>query len=84
MTAPCGRPGRRYRNTPSLPLAYRWLAASLGQLGRAAEGAKVIDNLKWTFTPSPGTLVNRPLPYLRRNDYEHIIDGLAKAGWRPG
>jgi len=66
---------------PSIPLAYRWLAASLGQLGHPAEGAKVIEDLSRTSPPSIDMYVNRRPPQYRQDDYDHMMEGLAKAGW---
>lgn len=36
------------REHPTVPMAYRWLAASLGQLGCFAEGTRVVDTLRHT------------------------------------
>ena len=69
------------RQYPTIPIAYRWLAASLGQLGDAAQGAKVIDALRRTCPPSIDMYVNRLPPQYRREDYDHMMEGLAKAGW---
>ena len=69
------------RQYPTIPIAYRWLAASLGQLGDAAEGAKVIDDLRRTCAPSIDMYVNRLPPQYRQEDYEHMMQGLGKAGW---
>jgi len=65
---------------PTIPIAYRWLAASLGQLGDATEGAKVIDDLKRTCTSSIDMYVNRLPPQYRQEDHDHMMEGLAKAG----
>ena len=62
-------------------MAYRWLAASLGQLGRIAEGARVVDFLRHTYASSLAMYVNRPPPYFRSDDHQHMMEGLAKAGW---
>ena len=35
---------RVVRSSPDYPLAYRWLAAALGQLGRAAEAKEALEN----------------------------------------
>jgi adenylate cyclase len=66
----------------TVPMAYRWLAASLGQLGRFAEGARVVDTLRHTYASSLGAYVSRPPPYFRPEDHQHMMEGLAKAGWR--
>jgi adenylate cyclase len=70
------------RNHPSVPMAYRWLAASLGQLGRFVEGGRVVDTLRHTYASSLAAYVSRPPPYFRPEDHQHMMAGLAKAGWR--
>jgi adenylate cyclase len=65
---------------PTIPIAYRWLAASLGQLGQTAEGAKVIDELSRMCASSIDMYVNRRPPQHRQDDYDHMMEGLAKAG----
>jgi adenylate cyclase len=73
---------RTIQEHPTVPMAYRWLAASLGQLRRFAEGARVVANLRHTYASSLAMYVNRPPPYFRIDDHQHMMDGLAKAGWR--
>jgi adenylate cyclase len=66
---------------PDHPWAYRWLAAALGQLGRTDEAR---DALSKAIATAPEAfyafLRNRP-PWVRPEDYEHMLDGLRKAGW---
>ena len=69
------------RQHPSIALAYRWLAASLGQLGDAAEGAKLLDELRRTHPSSIDMYVNHRSPQYRQDDFDHMLEGLAKAGW---
>jgi TolB-like protein len=69
------------RDHPTVPMAYRWLAASLGQLGRIAEGARVVDTLRRTYASSLAMYVNGPPPYFRLDDHQHMMEGLVKAGW---
>ena len=67
---------------PEYHLTYRWLAAALGQLGRTQE-AQVA--LRKAIELSPHSfefyVSNRP-PWHTRENYEHMLDGLRKAGWR--
>lgn len=70
------------RDHPTVPMAYRWLAASLGQLERFAEGTRVVDTLRHTYASSLAAYVSRPPPYFRAEDHQHMMEGLAKAGWR--
>ena len=62
-------------------MAYRWMAASLGQLGRIAEGSRFVDMLRQRNPSSIAAYVKRRPLYFRPPDYEHLMDGLAKAGW---
>lgn len=72
---------RTVQEYPTVHFAYRWLAASLGQLGRNSDGARAIDDLRKTHGPSIDADLSRtPLTY-RQEDYQHMLDGLAKAGW---
>ena len=72
---------RAIRGWPTFPRPYPWLAAVLGQLGRAAEAEAA---LRAAMEISPGYLRHttsaRPA-YFRCEDYEHLLDGLRKAGW---
>jgi adenylate cyclase len=72
---------RTIRSHPTFPLPYRWLAAAIGQLGRTDE-ARVA--LRQAIEVSPRSfefyVQSRP-PWVRPEDYEHMLDGLRKAGW---
>jgi TolB-like protein len=70
------------RDYPDVPMAYRWMAAALGQLGRRAEGCRVIDALQMHHAASMAAYVNRPPRYFRPQDHDHLMEGLGKAGWR--
>jgi adenylate cyclase len=70
------------RDYPNVPMAYRWMAAALGQLGRRSEGSRVVDDLKKGHALSIAAYVTRPPPYFRLHDHEHLMEGLGKAGWR--
>jgi adenylate cyclase len=63
---------------PDHPIAYRFLAASLGQLGQTEEAHEALQ------TAMQGSFArfvrNRP-PWVRPANYEHVIEGLRKAGW---
>jgi adenylate cyclase len=66
---------------PSHHLAYRWLAASLGQLGYASEALRA---LRKTIELSPQSFelyVRHRPPWYSPENYEHMLDGLRKAGW---
>lgn len=72
---------RAIRAYPGFLRPNLWLAAALGQLGRAVEARRALDT---AITVSPGyfkfTTGSRP-PYFRPEDFEQLLDGLRKAGW---
>jgi adenylate cyclase len=74
---------RVIRHYPDFPLIYRWLAAALGQIGRAEEAHYALNK---AITIGGGssfdTYVRERVPWHRIEDYEHMLDGLRKAGWR--
>ncbi|MBR0972725.1 MULTISPECIES: winged helix-turn-helix domain-containing tetratricopeptide repeat protein [Bradyrhizobium] len=70
------------RDYPDIPMAFRWMAAALGQLGRRAEGCRVIETLQMRHAASIAAYVSRPPRYFRLQDHEHLMEGLGKAGWR--
>jgi adenylate cyclase len=66
---------------PGFPLTYRWLAASLGQLGRLEEARQALEQAM-TITPKAFDLfVRSRVPWHRQENYEHMLEGLRKAGW---
>jgi adenylate cyclase len=68
------------RQFPKSPLAYRCLAASLGQLGKRTEAGDVLRAVH-TLTPLALQHVSgRSLPSMRGDDYKHYLAGLQKAG----
>ncbi len=71
---------RTIRDYPDVPMAYRWMAAALGQLGRRAEGSRVIETLQTRHAASIAAYISRPR-YFRLQDHEHLLEGLGKAGW---
>ena len=67
---------------PDLPQPYRYLAASLGQLGRVDEARHALGKtLEISAESFEGYVRNRP-PWYRPEDHEHMVDGLRKAGWQ--
>ena len=72
---------RAVRTNPDFPLAYRWLAAALGQLGRSAEAKEALER---AIAIAPATFdmyVRQRVPWHRSEDYAHMLEGLRKAGW---
>jgi TolB-like protein/cytochrome c-type biogenesis protein CcmH/NrfG len=72
---------RAIRQYPKHPTAYRWLAASLGQLGRAAEAEVVLERLQ-TMAPSSFDMYVRQRPQYCSIEHAPMLVGLRKAGWR--
>jgi adenylate cyclase len=67
---------------PGFPLAYRYVAASLGQLGYKEDARAALQR---AIEVSPQTFElyvrSRP-PWFRSDDHEHMLEGLRKAGWQ--
>jgi adenylate cyclase len=67
---------------PDFPLIYRWFAAALGQIGRLEEARHALNK---AITVAGGgsfdVYVRQRVPWHRVEDYEHMLDGLRKAGW---
>ena len=72
---------RVIRARPDFPHVYRWLAAALGQLGRATEAEQALERLRAIAPASLDLVVRNRAPYHRPEDYEHMLEGLRKAGW---
>jgi TolB-like protein/cytochrome c-type biogenesis protein CcmH/NrfG len=70
------------REYPSQPIAHRWLAASLGQLGRTAEAQGALQSLLETSPSTFDVYVRQRPPQFRSLDYAHMLEGLRKAGWK--
>jgi len=64
---------------PGHTVTYRWLAAALGQLG-------LTDEARAALAAVPARefdiYVRHRVPWMRPGDYEHMLDGLRKAGWK--
>jgi adenylate cyclase len=72
-------PIARYSNNV---MPYRWLAAALGQLGRSDEARAALHTAMTTVPTAFDRVVRNRLPWHRPEDYEHLLDGLRKAGWQ--
>jgi adenylate cyclase len=73
---------RVIRSNPDYPLAYRWLAAALGQLGRTSEAKEALDKAM-EMMPASFAMYVRGVPWHRPEDHAHMLEGLRKAGWIP-
>lgn len=67
---------------PNLPLNYRWIAAALGQPGRTEEAHAALETSIAVSPREYDVYVRSRIPWMRPEDYEHMLDGLRKAGWR--
>jgi adenylate cyclase len=67
---------------PVFPLIYRWLAAALGQMGSMDEARDALNKAITIGGGSFDMYVRERVPWHRAKDYEHMLDGLRKAGWR--
>jgi adenylate cyclase len=73
---------RLIADRPDLPHAYRWLAAALGQLGRGNEARAALDKAIEIAPEVFRLYVEQRVPWMRQIDYDHMLDGLRKAGWQ--
>jgi adenylate cyclase len=69
------------RARPDHPPTYRWLAAALGQLGRTAEARTALEKAIAMGPASFDMYVRNRAPWWSEKSYEHMLDGLRKAGW---
>lgn len=73
---------RTTRSYPEYPHIYRWLAAALGQLGRTDEAKEALDEAISTAPGAFDMFVRHRVPWIRPEDYAHMLEGLRKAGMR--
>jgi adenylate cyclase len=71
---------RAIRLYPNFPLSYRWLAAALGQLGRTEEAGTALEKAISVSPSSFAMYVRERVPWMRPEDYAHMLEGLRKAG----
>ena len=69
------------RSYPDHPWAYRWFAAALGQAGRLYDAKQVLEKAIAVAPKSFDIYVRQRTPWTRAEDYEHMLEGLRKAGW---
>jgi adenylate cyclase len=67
---------------PKYHLTYRWLAAALGQLGRTDEAQAALRTAIELSPQSFEFYVSTRPAWHEPDNYEHMLDGLRKAGWR--
>jgi adenylate cyclase len=69
------------RSYPNFAHPYRWLAAALGQLGRTGEAKEALEKAIVLAPASFDMYVRGRVPWMRVEDYAHMLEGLRKAGW---
>jgi adenylate cyclase len=69
------------RAYPDFAFSYRWLAAALGQLGRAEEAKEALEKAVASAPATFDKYVRNRVPWHRPEDHAHMLDGLRKAGW---
>jgi len=67
---------------PEFPTPYRILAAALGQLGESDEAKRALDRASSLRPAAFEWFVRQRPPGFRPDDYEHVLEGLRKAGWQ--
>ena len=67
---------------PNDPRAYRWLAAALGQLGQFPEAREALHQATQVSRDAFLRYVRSRPPWFLPQNYEHMLDGLRKAGWQ--
>jgi pentatricopeptide repeat protein len=67
---------------PKRPSAYRCVAASLGQLGRFDEAHDVLQKAIEVSPHAFDLYVQSRPPWYRQEDYDYMLEGLRKAGWK--
>jgi adenylate cyclase len=71
---------RAIRSNPKFPHPYRWLAAALGQLGRVEEANTALEKAMTVAPAAFSMYVRQRVPWMRQEDYAHMLEGLRKAG----
>ena len=67
---------------PGLTAPYRWLAAARGQIGQTDAAYEALCKAIEGSPESFDFYVHSRPPWYRPEDYEHMLDGLRKAGWQ--
>jgi adenylate cyclase len=70
------------RSYPDFPFPYRWLAAALGQIGQIDEAKQALEKAIAVAPASFDMFVRNRVPWMRSEDYAHMVEGMRKAGWR--
>jgi adenylate cyclase len=69
------------RSNPDFPVNCFWLVPPLAQLGRIAEAREALNTATTVGSRIFDAYIRQRTPFMRQEDYDHILDGLHKAGW---
>jgi adenylate cyclase len=69
------------RSFPEQPWSHRWLAAALGQAGRLEDAMQALQKAIALAPKSFDVSVRQRPASWQPEDYEHMLEGLRKAGW---
>jgi adenylate cyclase len=69
------------RSKPDHHMAYRWLAAALGQAGRLEEAKQALQKAMAVAPKNFDMNVCQRAPWFPVEYYGHMLEGLRKAGW---
>jgi adenylate cyclase len=69
------------RHYPEHPLSLRHLAASLAQSGHLDEAREILKRAMSLYPNFFDMFVRRRAPWVPLASYEHMLEGLRKAGW---
>lgn len=72
---------RQIRSFPDRWSAYCSLAAALGQLDQTVEAREALEKAVSLAPAQFDSFVRRRPRWIRSEDYDHILEGLRKAGW---
>jgi adenylate cyclase len=73
---------RSLADNPTHPQGLRWLVAALGQLGRTDEARAALRDALAKAPDAFERYARQRPPWYRHEDYEHMLEGLRKAGWQ--
>jgi adenylate cyclase len=70
------------RSYPDSARTYTWLAAALGQVGRSDDAKRGLQKAIALNPKQFDMFARQRAPWFRVEDYEHMLEGLRKAGWQ--
>lgn len=73
---------RAILSSPEFPNSYRWLAASLGRLGKTGVAQEALHKAIAIAPASFELYAHQRVPWQRPEDSAHMLQGLHEAGWK--